>query len=103
MNALFDNAAKVQKRNEERKFYSIPIEFIARGFIHNGTLLNISPGGAFVEYGEMFKIGEKMSLSIPFTKAKKHLNVAGEVIRNSPHGFAVKFLKKAKKMGSFAS
>ena len=94
MSALFDNAAKVQKRNEERKFYAIPIEFVARGFIHNGVLLNISPGGAFVEHEAKFKIGEKMSLSIPYAKANKHLNVAGEVIRNNPQGFAVKFLKR---------
>jgi len=101
MSPLFDNATKAQKRTEERKFYSIPIEFIARGFIHNGILLNISPGGAFVEYEKMFKVGEKMSLSIPFSRVKKHLNVAGEVIRNSPQGFAVKFLKKGKKMQAF--
>jgi len=102
MSPLFDNAAKMQKRTEERKFYSIPIEFLARGFVHNGTLLNISPGGAFVEYEEVFKVGEKMSLSIPFTKAKKHLNIAAEVIRNNPKGFAVKFLKKAQKMWASA-
>ena len=98
MSPLFDNSAKLQKRVNERKVYLIPIEFIARGFIHNGVLLNISPGGAFVEYDEMFRIGEKMSLSIPFTKSNKHLNISGEVIRNEPLGFAVKFLKKSKNL-----
>ncbi len=98
MSALFDTTAKMQKRTEERKFYAIPIEFLARGFVHNGTLLNISPGGAFVEYEEVFKVGEQMSLSIPFTKTKKHLNITAEVIRNNPQGFAVKFLKKAQQM-----
>jgi Tfp pilus assembly protein PilZ len=98
MSTLFDDAAKAQKRADERKFYSIPIEFIARGFIHNGILLNISPGGAFVEYAEMFKIGEKMHLTIPFTKTRKHLNISGKVIRNEPQGFAVKFLKRSKRL-----
>ena len=102
MSSLFDNAAKMQKRAAERKFYAIPIEFIARGFIHKGVLLNISPGGAFVEHDEMFRIGEKMSLSIPFTKAKKHLKIVGEVIRNNPQGFAVKFLKKTRKAWGLA-
>jgi hypothetical protein len=100
MSPLFDAATKLKKRANERKFYTIPIEFIARGFIHNGVLLNISPGGAFVEYDEVFKIGEKMSLSIPFTKTNKHLNISGEVIRNESQGFAVKFLKKSKKMSA---
>ena len=98
MSPLFDETAKFQKRANERKFYTIPIEFVARGFIHNGVLLNISPGGAFVEHDEMFRIGEKMSLSIPFTKTKKLLNISGEVIRNEAQGFAVKFLKKSNKM-----
>jgi Tfp pilus assembly protein PilZ len=100
MSPLFDETAKAKKRANERKFYTIPIEFIARGFIHNGVLLNISPGGAFIEHDEMFKIGEKMSLTIPFTKSKKHVNILGEVIRTEIQGFAVKFLKKSKKMSA---
>jgi hypothetical protein len=81
------------RRTYERKNYSAEVLFSHKQRMYNGTVRNISLGGAFIETAEShkFALGDRVILSIPFTDGGKHIKREGRIKWKARHGFAVAF------------
>lgn len=82
------------RRRYERKDYSADIVFAHHKQIFQGSLKNISIGGAFIlssQVNHMYE-GELVSLSIPYTDGFKHVKRKGRVLWKNDIGFAIGFV-----------
>ncbi|MDA8139423.1 MAG: PilZ domain-containing protein [Desulfobacteraceae bacterium] len=82
------------KRKHERKGYRAEIVFAHKDRAYNGSLKDISVGGAFVETASVnqFSVGDLVILNIPYTTGKKIMKRKGRIQWQNNVGFAVEFL-----------
>jgi Tfp pilus assembly protein PilZ len=92
---LQDESHNVQ--DEKRKFPRYPyhksIHYFAQSRLFEGVIKNICRSGAFIQSKHKFKVGEKLSVVLPFVKRENGAMVKGEVIWTDEQGFGVKFKK----------
>jgi Tfp pilus assembly protein PilZ len=81
------------KRSHERKTYTAEVLFSHSHRMYSGTMRNISLGGAFIEIAHTgrFTVGDRVTLSIPFTAGEKHIKRNGRIKWMNHRGFAVAF------------
>jgi hypothetical protein len=78
-------------RKHPRRKYNKSTMFMTRDGIFEGLIKNISPSGAFVMAKSAFKVGQILTLSLPF-KNGKETKVKGEIVWMNDEGFGLKFL-----------
>jgi hypothetical protein len=81
------------RRKYERKPYGADIVFVSNGRIFRGRLKDISMGGAFIQskHADQILENEVVTISIPFTNARRHVKRSGRVLWKNSTGFAVDF------------
>ncbi len=81
------------RRKYERKPYGADIVFVSNGRIFRGRLKDISIGGAFIQskHADQLFEDEVVTISIPFTDARKHVKRSGRVLWKNSTGFAIDF------------
>lgn len=81
------------RRKYERKTYSADVVFASDGRIMQGSLKDISIGGAFIQCKHASRLleGEVVTVSIPFTDGKRHVKRKGQILWRNSTGFAVSF------------
>ncbi len=80
-----------ETRENIRKPYNMVVDYVAQDRFCNDFIQNISAGGMFIETRTPFLVGQNITLTFPLPKYRKHVKVAGEVIRTTPKGIGVKF------------
>lgn len=78
-------------RENIRKPYNMVVDYVVQDRFCNDFIQNISAGGMFIETRMPFLVGQDITLTFPLPKDRKHVKVAGEVIRKTPQGIGVKF------------
>jgi len=80
-------------RRYERKLYRADIIFAHKGKLYNGTLKDISLGGAFIMMPnvEDFFVGDTITISIPYSSGDNHVKRDGHIKWLNDEGFAVEF------------
>jgi len=78
-------------RENVRKPYNMVVDYAVQDRFCNDFIQNISAGGMFIETRMPFLVGQDITLTFPLPKDRKHVKVAGEVIRTTPNGIGVKF------------
>ncbi len=78
-------------RENIRKSYNMVVDYAAQDRFCNDFIQDISAGGMFIETRAPFMVGQDIMLTFPLPKNRKHVKVAGEVIRTTPQGIGVKF------------
>jgi len=78
-----------EKRDRVRVDTSRPVEFIVKERFYFGSIKNLSGGGAFVDTPQSFPVGEDISMIYSFEYGDE--NRAGQVVRSTSQGIAVKF------------
>ena len=80
-------------RRHERKLYGADVIFAHKGRLHNGTLKDIRLGGAFIitTMPNKYSVGDKITVSIPFTAGDTHIKRDGHITWLNDEGFAVEF------------
>lgn len=88
-----DNPSGSFRRQHERKYYNADIVFAINSRIFQGSLRDISVGGAFIhtKHTEMLLEGDVATISIPFTDGRKHIKRRGRILWKNSTGFAVTF------------
>lgn len=83
-----------ERRKYLRKNIEKDIRYFARQRVFDGRLKNIAPNGAFLETTQLFAVGQKLSLILPFL-SRKNISplVKAEVIWKNEKGIGVKFLR----------
>ena len=79
------------RRKFARKPYFMPVDFATPDRAFSGFIQNISSGGLLIETRETLPVGEQVTLSFMRPKSGDYVKVGGEVVRNMPDGFGVKF------------
>jgi hypothetical protein len=81
------------KRSHERKIYNTNIVFAYQDRAYQGTMKNLSLGGAFIETGSVNQVstGDVVTVSIPYTSGKKNLKKRARIKWQNDVGFAIEF------------
>jgi Tfp pilus assembly protein PilZ len=79
------------RRRFTRKPYFMPVDFATPERAFSGFIQNISSGGVFIETRETLPVGQQVTLSFMRPKSRDYVKVGGEVVREIPDGFGVKF------------
>jgi hypothetical protein len=88
------NALEELAQPEQRKYPRRPslIQVLLDG-VHPGVPTNISLGGAFIQTGASFTIGQQISVDFSLHHADEPRRMTGEVVWRSPDGVGVKFTR----------
>jgi hypothetical protein len=81
-------------RDDTRKSFKETINFTVKDQDYTGGSEDISSGGMFIKTEGSFSVGQGIVLNIPLTNKRKHIKVPAEIIRVTPDGIGVEFLKK---------
>jgi uncharacterized protein (TIGR02266 family) len=78
-------------RENIRKPYNMVVDYVVQDRFCNDFIHDISAGGMFIETRTPFLVGQDIILTFPLPKSRKHVKIAGEVVRSTPKGIGVKF------------
>jgi hypothetical protein len=79
------------KREHARKDLSVFALFSLYGYSFRDYIKNISASGLFLETNIPVAVGGTITISFALSDNKNPIQVEGEIVRISPHGFGVKF------------
>jgi len=81
-------------RNDIRRRYDQTITFSTQNRQYSALCKDISNGGIFVQTSEIFRLGQLVTLDIPFSQGKESIKVPAEIVRVNPDGIGLRFMKK---------
>lgn len=81
-------------RNDLRRKYDQTITFSTQNRQYSAPCKDISNGGIFIQTSEIFRLGQLVTLDIPFSHGKESIKVPAEIVRVSPDGIGLRFMKK---------
>ncbi len=67
------------------------VDFDTDEFSYNNNIVNISPGGAFIETGDAVPVGQEIEITILSKKHNRSFTISGEIVQRLQHGIGVKF------------
>ncbi len=82
-----------EERAYERKFLTVPIEFVEGGKLYKELTKDISAGGVFIKTKKhkKFSTGQKISMVFLLDDDQKPYKLSGTIVRVEDEGVAVKF------------
>ncbi len=89
---LFNRKAKMDKRVYPRKPYSGSVFFVAKNGFNEGRLKDLSRSGLFINSKARLRIGEIITMALPFLKGKND-KCKGQIMRRDNQGFAIEFFR----------
>ena len=94
------NSSDSKKAEDLRKHTRRPYDkftlFTTQNGIFEGSIKNISSSGVFIMSKSALKVGQTLTLVLPF-KNGKDVKVKGQIVWTNAEGFGIKFLGTAKK------
>jgi len=85
-------------RDDIRRKYDQTITFSTQNRQYRAPCKDISNGGIFIQTSEMFRLGQLVTLDIPFSHGKEAIKVPAEIVRVHPDGIGLRFMKKRAKL-----
>ena len=81
-------------RDGIRRSYDQTITFSTQDHQYTALCKDISNGGIFVQTEEVFRLGQLVTLEIPFSHGKESIQVPAEIVRVNHDGIGLKFMKR---------
>jgi len=81
-------------RDGARRIYDQTISFSTQERQYTALCKDISNGGIFIQTGDVFRLGQLVTLDIPFSDGRESIKVPAEIVRVNPDGIGLKFMKK---------
>ena len=81
----------INERRFLREKYFSQISFHSDERLYAGNIINISLGGAFVQSLDIFPVGHKLTVVIPFARKAETVKRTGRVIWSNDEGFGFEF------------
>lgn len=88
-----DSKLKEEYRKHPRKEYTASVIIFSIDKYINGSISNISKGGAYIKTSGKFKMGQKITLVLPKAKTNKSIMIDSEVLHLALDGVGVGFKK----------
>ena len=82
-----------ESRRHERVIIIEDTHFMAKQRLYEGTIKNISKGGAYIETDGFFKVGQAVTVAGPFEADGRESKQHGLIVRKDNRGIGVKFKK----------
>ena len=96
LNELPLGTISLGERDVARKPFEQTISFYAKNRRYEAVCKDISSGGIFIQTNEVFRIGQIITLEIPFSKGQESIQIPAEIVRVDTEGIGLRFLKKEK-------
>ena len=80
-------------RSHPRKSFRKMIYFGYKGNEYQGTITNLSRGGAFIETKNNLLFGQTIEIAIPEKNSNENIKILGEVVRLEKNGVALNWTK----------
>jgi Tfp pilus assembly protein PilZ len=84
------------ERDVARKPYDQTISFYVKNRRYQAVCKDISTGGVFIQTNEIFRVGQIVTLDIPFSDGEQTIQVPAEIVRVDSDGIGLRFIKKEK-------
>ncbi len=81
-------------RDSIRRIYDQTITFFTQNRQYRALCKNISNDGIFIQTSEIFRLGQLVTLDIPFSDGKESITVPAEIVHVNPDGIGLQFIKK---------
>ncbi len=81
-------------RDDIRRLYDQTITFSTQNRNYTAVCRDISNSGIFIQTQDVFRLGQLVTLEIPFNSKNESLKIPAEIVRADPDGIGLKFLKK---------
>ena len=82
---------EIALRGHTRKSCMLSIDYKVEGQKYEGFMLDISPGGAFIETGEVFTAGQQIDLTFFLPNSPRQLKIIGTILWKGLLGIGIKF------------
>lgn len=86
----------MEQRRHPRKPCAITVDAATRAGTRLERLRDISIGGALIETGHHFRLGEEIMLTIPTSRPGKTVVIKALVVRKSEKGVGVEFIRNSR-------
>jgi Tfp pilus assembly protein PilZ len=84
------------KRNTDRKYIKVSVDYSVKDKFFSDTLENISSGGAFIRTTKPIEVGDATTMVASIPGMDKNVKMKGKVVRRTQDGVGVEFFEEHK-------
>ena len=89
--SLSARSESIERRSEERHPYEGLVFFATYNRVHEATLLNFSSSGLFIKSEALLRVGELITIAVPYLTTNDHKRKA-VIVWSGGEGIGVKFV-----------
>jgi Tfp pilus assembly protein PilZ len=86
------------KRNTDRKYIKVSVDYSVKDKFYTDTIENVSSGGAFIRTTRPIEVGEATTMVASIPGMEKNLKMKGKVVRRTEEGVGVEFFEEHKEI-----
>jgi len=86
------------KRNTDRKYIKVSVDYSIKDKFYSDTLENISSGGAFIRTTKPIEVGDATTMVASIPGMDKNVKMKGKVVRRTKDGVGVEFFEEHKEI-----
>jgi hypothetical protein len=86
------------KRNTDRRYIKVSVDYSVKDKFYSDTLENISSGGAFIRTTRPIQVGDSTTMVASIPGIDGNVKMKGKIIRRSEEGVGVEFYQEHKEI-----
>ena len=86
------------KRNTERRYIKISVDYSVKDKVYSDTIENISSGGAFIRITRPLQVGDSTTMVASIPSIEGNIKLKGKIIRRTEEGVGVEFYEEHKEI-----
>jgi hypothetical protein len=86
------------KRNTDRRYIKVSVDYSVKDKFYSDTLENISSGGAFIRTTRPIQVGDSTTMVASIPGIDGNVKMKGKIIRRSEEGVGVEFYEEHKEI-----
>jgi Tfp pilus assembly protein PilZ len=86
------------KRNTDRRYFKVSVDYSVKDKFYSDTLENISAGGAFIRTTRPIQVGDSTTMVASIPGIEGNTKMKGKIIRRSEEGVGVEFFEEHKEI-----
>jgi Tfp pilus assembly protein PilZ len=87
-----------EKRNTDRKYIKVSVDYSVNDKFYSDTLENISSGGVFIRTTKPIEVGDATTMVASIPGMEKNVKMKGKVVRRTAEGVGVEFYEEHKEI-----
>jgi len=98
INFVKSMAKKGEKRNTDRKYFKVSVDYSVKDRFYSDTLENISSGGAFIRTTKSINVGDATTMVASIPGMEGNIKMKGKIVRRTEEGVGVEFYEEHKEI-----